>query len=89
MKWYQTKIGKTQIIGFTLGALLTLIQKFITDAPLQSIDYMLGEIIGGNAFVVFFIPSLIIPIFTKSQKIKLISVYIMIGLLILGFFGGL
>ena len=69
------------------GSILSLILKNITEEPLQRIDYLIVEVVGGNAFFIFFIPSVIIPFFSKSEKARLISVYVMILFLILSFCG--
>jgi hypothetical protein len=87
MKWHQTKIGKIQIGGLLFGSVLSLVLKNITGEPLQRIDYLIAEVVGGNAFFIFFIPSVIVPLFSKSEKVRLISVYFMIVLLILSFCG--
>ena len=87
MKWYNSKIGKTQInCFFIFGTLNYIVIHNIYPSSEYEISYLIGNYILGP-FCWIFLPSFIIPFFTSSDKIKLISVYIMFGLGILSLLG--
>ena len=83
MKWYNSKLGKTQIICFFIFSTLNYIvqNNFGIHYSGSEYDknYSFGFYILGP-FCWIFLPTFIISLFTSSDKVKLISVYIMFGL---------
>ena len=82
MKWYNSKLGKTQIICFLIyGNLNYILQNNfgIYSSSEMTINHFFGFYILGP-FCWIFLPSVIVSLFTSSEKVKLISVYIMFGL---------
>ena len=80
MKWYNTKVGHLQIYGYLVAIVYTyMVNCYVTldfSAALNSSIF--NSMLFGGLILIFFIPSFIVSFLTKSEKIKIISVYIMI-----------
>ena len=85
MNWYETKVGKTQIVGFIVLTIIIFYGEH-SKGEIYSVIETLFYSMGGPMFFIFFFPSVLIPIFTKSEDTKLTSVFVMIMLCCMGIY---